>query len=150
MNKMMNMIKGVLIFSMLTAGFMANTAVAASMDNVAHKVVIQVSTDDPRTQKIALNNAANLQKAFGMDNVDVQVVAYGPGLSLLTKNSKNAKRVESMAMQNVTFNACGNTMAKIEKKKGHKPALAEGVKVVPGGVPYIAELQEKGYSYIRP
>ncbi len=40
------------------------------------KYVIQVSTDDARTQKIVLNNAANLQKYYGADKVDVEVVAY--------------------------------------------------------------------------
>ncbi len=124
-------------------------AVAGDM-GAKHKVVIQVSTDDPRTQKIALNNAVNVQKALGMDNVEVEIVAYGPGLSLLTKKSKQAKRVESLAMQDITFSACANTMKKIEKKKGKKPKLLQGVKVVPAGVLRIMELQEKGYSYIRP
>ncbi len=133
----------VLLFSV--SGF----AVAADM-GAKHKVVIQVSTDDVRTQKIALNNAVNLQKALGMDNVDVEIVAYGPGLSLLTKKSKQAKRVESLAMQNITFSACANTMKKVEKKRGKKPKLLQGVKVVPAGVMRIMELQEQGYSYIRP
>ncbi len=115
-----------------------------------HKVVIQVSTDDPRTQAIALNNAVNLQKALGMDNVEVEIVAYGPGLSLLTRNSKQAKRVESLAMQDITFSACANTMKKIEMKKGKKPVLLDGVKVVPAGVLRIMKLQEQGYAYIRP
>ena len=114
------------------------------------KVVIQVSTDDARTQTIALNNAVNLQKALGMDNVTVEIVAYGPGLGLLTKNSKNAARVSSLAMQNINFSACANTMAKVEKKKGKKPQLTEGVDVVQAGVLRIMELQNQGYAYIRP
>ena len=114
------------------------------------KVVIQVSSDDPRTQTMAMNNAVNVQKALGMDNVEVEIVAYGPGLSMLTAKGKQAQRVSSLAMQDVTFSACGNTMAKIEKKKGKKPQLAEGVKVVPAGVIRIMELQQQGYAYIRP
>ena len=42
-----------------------------------HKIVIQVSTDDPRTQKIALNNAVNLQKHYGIDEVAIEIVAFG-------------------------------------------------------------------------
>ena len=126
--------------------------VASSLANASDtkKVVIQVSTDDARTQTIALNNAVNLQKALGMDNVTVEIVAYGPGLGLLTKNSKNAARVSSLAMQNINFSACANTMAKVEKKKGKKPQLAEGVDVVQAGVLRIMELQNQGYAYIRP
>lgn len=114
------------------------------------KLVIQVSTDDPRTQTIALNNAVNVQKALGMDNVDVEIVAYGPGLGLLTKKSKQAQRVSSLAMQDISFSACGNTMAKVEKKSGKKPVLIDGVKVVPAGVLRIMELQQQGYAYLRP
>ena len=124
-----------------------STAMAADKD---HKLVIQVSSDDARTQKIALNNAVNLQKLYGMDNVTIEVVAYGPGLGLLTTKSKEAGRVKSLAMQNITFSACGNTMAKIEKKKGKKPQLTEGVGIVEAGVARIMDLQEEGYAYLRP
>lgn len=119
-------------------------------EGAPHKVVIQVSTDDARTQTIALNNAVNLQKDLGMDNVDIEVVAYGPGLSLLTAKNKQSGRVKSLSMQNITFSACGNTMKKVSKKTGKEPKLAEGVKIVDAGVKRIMELQEQGYSYIRP
>ena len=118
--------------------------------DVAHKVVIQVSTDDPRTQKIALNNAVNLQKLYGLDNVEIEIVAYGPGLDLLTSKSKQNKRVKSLALQDITFSACGNTIAKKEKKSGAKVVLLDGVDRVQAGVARIIELQEQGYSYIRP
>jgi len=114
------------------------------------KVVIQVSTADETVQKIALNNAVNLQKALGPDGVEVEIVAYGPGLSLLTGKSQQSKRVPDLALQDIIFSACANTMKKIEKKTGKKPTLVEGVKIVPAGVLRIVELQEQGYSYIRP
>ncbi len=124
---------------------------AAHAGEKIHKVVIQVSTDDLRTQKIALNNAVNLQKALGSGNVRVEIVAYGPGLSLLTRKSPQANRVKNLAMYDeFTFSACNNTMKKIAKKKGHMPKLVEGVRVVPAGVLRIVELQEQGYAYVRP
>lgn len=121
-------------------------------ENDQHKLVIQVSTADEQTQTIALNNAVNIQKLYGMDNVKIEIVAYGPGLGLLTKNpkNKNADRVKSLAVQNITFSACGNTMAKIAKKTGKMPELVEGVGQVKAGVARIIALQEDGYSYIRP
>ena len=145
--------KNLLVKSILTLASVVvlfgtfSIAMAADKD---HKLVIQVSSDDARTQKIALNNAVNLQKLYGMDNVTIEVVAYGPGLGLLTTKSKEADRVKSLAMQNITFSACGNTMKKIEKKKGKKPQLTEGVGVVDAGVARILALQEDGYSYLRP
>ena len=122
----------------------------ALADDPEHKIVIQVSTDDQRTQKIAMNNAVNLQKHYGIDNVAVEIVAYGPGLGMLTKKSKSADRVESLAMSDITFSACGNTMAKVAEKSGKMPVLLEGVQQVAAGVVRIMELQEEGYAYVRP
>ncbi len=123
---------------------------ATEVSTAKNKVVIQVSTDDKRTQTIALNNAVNIQKALGHDNVVVEIVAYGPGLSMLAQGSSQAKRIPSLAMQDITFSACGNTMKKIQKKSGKMPVLLEGVHVVPGGVIRIMELQGQGYAYVRP
>jgi intracellular sulfur oxidation DsrE/DsrF family protein len=137
-----------LIFTILAVSIPLK-ALAAEFDP-EHKIVIQVSTDDPRTQTIALNNAVNLQKAYGLDNIAVEVVAYGPGLGLLTKKSGQADRVQSLAMQEITFSACGNTMNKVAKKSGKMPVLLEGVGQVTAGVARIMELQEQGYAYVRP
>ena len=115
-----------------------------------HKLVIQVSTDDPRLQTIALNNAVALQKHYGLDEVEIEIVAFGLGLGLLTKKSGQADRVESLAMQEITFSACGNTMKKVAKKTGKMPVLLEGVTEVTSGVVQILELQEQGYAYVRP
>ncbi|MEJ2346271.1 MAG: DsrE family protein [Gammaproteobacteria bacterium] len=115
-----------------------------------HRVVIQVNSGDAATQNLALNNAVNLQKAYGQDHVAIEVVAYGPGLSLLTRQSPQAERVQSLAMQDIAFSACGNTMKAVAKKTGKTPQLTEGVKVVPAGVGRIIELQEQGYAYVKP
>ena len=145
----MKTIKKILLAAIVSLMF-AGTAMAEM--GATHKVVIQVSTADAKTQTIALNNAVNIQKHYGPGEVDVEIVAYGPGLSILTqgKKNKNAKRVESLAMSDITFSACGNTIKKMTKKKGKTPKLIEGVKVVPAGVIRIIELQSKGYAYIRP
>ena len=129
---------------------LALTSVVNADSHTKNKIVIQVSTNDPVTQKIALNNAVNMQKMYGIDNIDIEVVAYGPGLGLLTKKSSQASRVTSLAMQDITFSACGNTMKKVEKKTGNMPKLLEGVGQVTAGVARIMELQQNGYAYIRP
>ncbi len=144
--KIINSILTALLPVLLLIGF----TTTASADEVKHKLVIQVSTDDPRTQKIAMNNAVNLQKLYGVDNVDIEIVAYGPGLKMMTANSEYAARVKSLAVQDIKFSACMNTMNKMKKKLGHLPKLAEGVGTVKAGVARIMELQEQNYSYIRP
>ncbi|SHN89674.1 DsrE family protein [bacterium endosymbiont of Bathymodiolus sp. 5 South] len=115
------------------------------------KYVIQISTDNARTQKIALNNAANLQKYYGgADKVDIEIVAFGPGLGILTTGNKNSSRVEEMALNNIKFSACQNTMRGFKKRTGHFPTLTDGVDKTPAGVVRIGELQQQGYAYIRP
>ncbi len=127
-----------------------DTSKADAMAGPKHRVVIQVSTASPEAQTLTLNNAANLQSLVGEHNIKIEIVAFGPGLSMLTTKSHEAKRVESMAMHDITFSACHNTMMAMEKKTGHKVVLLKGVGVVPSGVARIMELQEQGYSYIRP
>jgi len=139
-----------LVLPLVGVGLLFGAFSTAFAADAPHKIVIQVSTDDARTQKIALNNAVNVQKLYGMDNVQIEIVAYGPGLGILTTKSTEAERVKSLALQNIKFSACGNTMAKIEKKTGKKPQLTEGVGVVKAGVARIMALQEEGYSYLRP
>jgi hypothetical protein len=134
---------------LLFFGLFTGQALLAA-EGAPHKVVIQVSSDDPSTQTIALNNAVNLQNALGQDNVQIEIVAYGPGLGMLTSESKVGQRNTSLAMQDIQFSACGNTMKAVEKKTGTMPVPLEGVSVVPAGVLRIMELQEQGYAYIRP
>lgn len=144
-----NVLGGLGLLAMLLFG---QSAVAAHQaDGVElHKLVIQVSTNDELTQTIAMNNAVNLQKELGMDNVRIEIVAYGPGLSMLLGGTKQSSRVASLAKQDIVFSACGNTMKRVEQKQGKPVVLSEGVKVVPAGVLRIMELQEQGYSYVRP
>lgn len=139
------------VFStIILAALLAFTAVSNADAHSKNKIVIQVSTADPLTQKIALNNAVNMQKMYGIDNIDIEIVAYGPGLGLLTSKSGQASRVTSLAMQDITFSACGNTMKKVAEKSGKMPELLEGVGQVTAGVARIMELQQQGYAYIRP
>ena len=128
------------------------TAFAAGGHSIAdHKLVLQISSANPATQHLVLNNAVNIKKHWG-DDIDVVIVAYGPGLTMLipSKNNKEAKRVASLASSGISFDACHNTMMGMKKKTGHVPKLIHGVKVVPAGLARIIELEEKGYSYVRP
>jgi len=112
-----------------------------------HRVVIQVSENDPANWNLALNNAQNLQQALGKENVQVEIVAYGPGLNMLKANSKVAGRVNGAIDQNVDIVACGNTM---KKMKVTKDDLIGGTRVVEGGVIEISERQQQGWTYIKP
>ncbi|WP_083251348.1 DsrE family protein [Acidihalobacter yilgarnensis] len=113
-------------------------------------VVIQVSQADPKRWNLVLNNAANVLNYFGPDKVQVVVVAYGPGLKMLFKNSKMAARIQSLNAEGVEFDACHNTMLGFKKKLGHLPKLVDSAVVVPGGIVRIMQLEAHGFRYIKP
>lgn len=125
--------------------------VLADEELAQHKVVIQSSSSDPELQGLALVIAGNLQKHYGMDNVHIEVVAYGPGFGILTKGNPNEQKVKSLAAQNVKFSACEGTMKFIaSQNNGKMPELIAGVGTVPDGAVRVIELQEQGYSYLYP
>ena len=128
----------------------AMPAFAESMGDAGHKVVIQVSTDDLRTQTIAMNNAVNLQKHYGVDNVDVEIVAFGPGLRLMFKDNVNSGRIQTLTGSGVKFSACKNTIAGMAKILGHEPELNSNAVPVSAGVVRIIELQNQGFKLIKP
>jgi len=112
-----------------------------------HFVIFHISSGDGYSQKLVLNNAQNLANSFGADKVAIEVVAYGPGLRALFKESSNSKRINRMADAGIKFSACANTMKAMGRDAS---SLNKHADVVSGGVVRIVELQEAGWSYIRP
>ncbi|HEY5719906.1 MAG TPA: DsrE family protein [Gammaproteobacteria bacterium] len=120
---------------------------AAQADGAKHHLVLQVSDNDPQKWNLALNNAENVQQALGKDNVDVEIVAYGPGLNMLKADSKVAPRLNKALDNSVGLLACATTMRKMKVAQAD---LAGGAKVVPGGIVHIMQRQKEGWNYVRP
>lgn len=147
-----------LLAALAALGLLAGPAVASAADSsgsnshpfAKHHYVIQVSENDPARWTLAMNNAQNLLNYYGPSDVQVVIVAYGPGLKMLFKNGKMASRVQSEATEGVEFDACHNTMENMAKKLGHMPAINSSATVVPAGVVRIGELEGKGFAYIKP
>jgi len=111
-------------------------------------VVIQMSENDPAKWNLALNNARNLITAMGgADKIDVEIVAYGPGLGMLKDGSAVGERLGGVLSEGVKLSACGNTM---RAQKLTESDLHMGVQVVDAGVMEIMQRQQSGWSYIRP
>jgi len=104
---------------------------------------------------VALNNIENVKSYYDEkgDKVIVELVAYGPGLNMfVVGKSPVAERIETMALaiEGLTFSACGNTHRKMSEKAGKEIPLMSEAGVVPSGVVRLVELQEDGYSYVKP
>ncbi|OIQ92664.1 DsrE/DsrF-like family protein [mine drainage metagenome] len=113
-------------------------------------LVLQVSSDDPQTWQLALNNAQNVLQYFGDDKVRVVVVAFGPGLRMLLKDSPVAARIAAQDGEGIEFDACHNTMEGMARKLGHMPELVPAAVVVPAGVVRLMQLEKAGFAYLRP
>lgn len=111
------------------------------------KVVFQVSDNDPAKWNLALNNARNVQADLGKDKVDVEIVAYGPGLGMLKADSKVAARLAQALDSDIGLMACENTM---RNTKVQKADMYHGINYVDAGVVHIMKRQREGWAYVRP
>lgn len=132
----------------------ALSAVSVSAEGKIHHIAFHVNQSDPHTMNMTLNNVQNVTNHYLSrgDTVVAEIVAYGPGLMMYMPDSPVAPRISQMSLENenLTFAACGNTMRKMAKKRGAPVTLLDEAHEVPSGVVRLVELQEGGYSYIRP
>ena len=114
-------------------------------------IVLQLSDKDPETQAMVISVANNLVKHYGgPDFVDIEVVAFGPGLSLLYPDNPQHERITSLLASDVRFVGCLNTVATIERKTGKRPELIPEALMVETGVAHLVERATQGYVVIRP
>lgn len=120
---------------------------AAAHKAEKYKVVIQVSDNDPAKWNLALNNARNVQSDLRKDNVEVEIVAYGPGLPMLKADSKVAARLADALDHGIGLMACENTM---RNAKAQKDDMYGGVSYVDASVVHIMKRQRESWAYVRP
>jgi intracellular sulfur oxidation DsrE/DsrF family protein len=115
------------------------------------RIVLQLGDDDAKTQARVINVANNLIKHYGgPDFVEIEIVAYGPGISLLYPDNANADRIASLVVNEVKFVGCMNTVETITRKTGKKPELIPATIPVKTGVAHLVERTGQGYVVIRP
>ena len=139
---------------LLSAAF---PAVAADKDKV-HRLVLQITDDSPDKMNTVLGNATNATRYYSEkgEKLEIKVVAYSGGVNMLrTDKSPVLERLKevSQKLPNLTFEACHNTlesMAKKEVKQASDIPLVPGTKVVPAGVVELMELNEAGWTIVRP
>ncbi len=135
---------------------LALTLLATSVDAAEEKpfaeqkVVLQISDADPTKQTLVLNVATNLIKYYGPDKVDIEIVAFGPGLRLMFADNVNAGRIKGLDSNGVRFAACNNTITKMTELLGKKPDLNPYAVQVDAGVVRILDLTSQGYQLVKP
>jgi hypothetical protein len=136
---------------------MAFTSASPAADGKTHHIAVQVDQNDPQVMNLALNNVNAVIEYYRAKNedVDIDVVAYGPGLHMLRADTSpvqdRVKRLKDLGFPGkIQFSACNNTTLGMEKAEGHAISILPDATVVPSGVVHLMELQEQGWSYVRP
>jgi len=111
------------------------------------KLVIQVSDNDLAKWDLALNNARSVQADLGKESVEIEIIAYGPGLRMLMRESTVSPRLAEALSADITLLACENTM---QSTKVSKADLYQGIGFVNAGVTHIMKRQREGWIYVRP
>ena len=120
-----------------------------------HRLILQVNTNDPAAINLTLNNATNVTQHYKElgEKVKIEVVTFGPGLHMLRDDTSPVKaRIEQMALSTpeISFKACGNTQEKMHQAEHKDIPIVSQAQVVTSGVVRVMELQEMGWSYVKP
>ena len=138
---------------LLLCGFLCTAVLAQESDKPfaeAH-IVLQLADGDAKSQSRILSVANNLIKHYGgPDFVDIEIVTYGPGISLLYPDNPNNERIASLLANEIRFVGCLNTVETIERTTGKRPELIAETIFVQTGVARLVERAQQGYVVIRP
>ena len=125
------------------------------VERKAHRLILQVNTNEPAMMNLALNNATNVAQYYQDlgEKIEIEVVTFGPGLHMLRDDTSPVKaRIKAIATStpSISFKACDNTQGNMSKVENKEIALIPEASVVKSGVVRVMELQEKGWTYVRP
>ena len=116
-----------------------------------HFILLQLSDKDPDKQDAILSVANNLIKHYeSPDLVDIEIVAFGPGIHLLVAGNPREARISSLVESGVRFVGCMNTVDSLERETGKRPEMNEHTIPVQTGVAHVVERVREGYVLVRP
>lgn len=147
MQKLLALFFGLLF---LSPSYAAQTEAPLPDTFADNKVVLQISDSDPFKQTLVLNVAANLQRYYDPQNVDIEIVAFGPGVRLMFEGNANTDRINNLIANGIRFSACENTVNNMAKKLGYKPKIQQKITVVPAGAGRILQLNKAGWQILKP
>jgi intracellular sulfur oxidation DsrE/DsrF family protein len=128
------------------AGLLPAHSAAQTAQTVPNRAIFQVTDNDPARWNMILNNMTNLREGVGSEAVEIELVAYGPGILMLKADSSVRQRIAEAVKSGVKVNACQNTMNGM--KLTPADMLGE-IGYVPSGVVEVMRKQQQGWAYIR-
>lgn len=142
----------------LLAAAVALAATPALAADKPHRLALQISDETPDKMNAVLNVASNVARHYSAkgEEIEIRIVAFNAGLNMLrTDRSPVLARLKSISesFPNVRFDACNNTRENMARNEGRKPEeipLFADAKVVPSGAVELIELNEAGWTILRP
>ncbi len=133
----------------------ASAPVWAADSGKTHHISIQVDGPDTGVMNMVLNNILNIYSYYHARNevVDIELVAFGPGLAMLRDDISPVKdRIKTMKAEHpgLVLSACENSRRAMSQAEGKEVAILPEAMAVPAGVVRLSELQEQGWTYLRP
>ncbi len=103
--------------------------------------------EDAAALGMALTNIRNYLTALSHEQFTAVLLVNGPAISLMTADGDQAGQLRELAELGLRVRVCQNAMHHfgITVEQLH-PAC----EIVPAGVVELADLQHKGYAYIKP
>ena len=121
-------------------------AARAQPQPARNRALFQVTDNDPARWNMILNNMVNLKEGVGSEPVEIELVAYGPGIHMLKADSPVKQRIAEALKNGVKVNACQNTM---QAMKLVPADMLTEIGYVPSGVVEVMKKQQQGWAYIR-
>lgn len=110
-----------------------------------YKVVIGVG--DQAKVEGALGNAFNLQKEFGAQCVDIEIVNFSSAVTQLTPMSSKGTLIKDALNAGIQIVACQNSLNKFKLTIDD---MFPGITAVPSGVGELVKRQKEGWIYLQP
>lgn len=151
-------IKKTLTLAAASVVAVALTGCAATDDrapakNGYHKQKVVYHMNDLEKGYAGMRNMKNHLNALGDENLNAVMVFHSGGGFIVVDGQTDKKghtfgdEIQALANRGVKFALCANT---VRGKKIPKDKINLNAEIVPSGVAEVAELQHKGYVYVKP
>lgn len=122
---------------------LASAQAAAAPKN---RALFTVTESDPARWNLVLNNVRAIRDGVGSEGIEIEIVAYGPGVLMLKDDSSVKQRIAEALKSGATVNACQNTMNGMKLSPSE---MQSGIGYVPSGVVEVMRKQQQGWAYVR-
>ncbi len=114
-----------------------------------YKAIFHVDQYEEPVMNLALNNVINLLAAIPGQEHDLVLIFNGPGAQLVAGDNAAPflERIQELVAQGVRFQVCKNAMARFEINEDQ---VVEKCEIIPAGIVALIDLQNDGFSYIKP